>query len=170
MNFLNLAKERYSVRKFSDRNVEQEKLDLILEAGRVAPTAENKQPQRILVLNTENGLAKLRDCTPFHYDSHLVLLVCYDNTVSWKRSIDQKDMGEIDAAIVATHMMLEAASVGVGCTWIGYFDFQKITEAYNLPKNILPVVLLPMGYPEESSNAHPYHFKRADIEKTVFYF
>ena len=74
MDFLQLVKDRYSVRKFSDRKVEQEKLDLILEAGRVAPTAVNYQPQRILVLSSEENLAKLKSCTIYHFHAPMALL------------------------------------------------------------------------------------------------
>lgn len=169
MDFLNLVKERYSVRKFSSKKVEQEKIDLILEAGRLAPTAVNYQPQRILVLDTEDSLNKLKACTPYHFHAPLALLVCYDNTASWKRSYDGKDMGEVDASIVATHMMLEVTSLGLGSTWVGHFDPQKMKAAFALPKNILPVVLFPIGYPDETSAPHPNHAKRFETGVTVFY-
>lgn len=109
MDFLELAKERYSVRKFSDKKVEREKLDAILEAGRCAPTAVNYQPQRVLVLESPEALEKLKGCTPYHFHAPLALLVCYDREASWKRSFDNCDMGAVDAAIVTTQMMLEAA-------------------------------------------------------------
>lgn len=169
MDFLNLAKERYSVRKFSSKKVEQEKVDLILEAGRVAPTAVNYQPQRILVLDTEESLNKLKTCTPYHFHAPLALLVCYDNTVSWKRSFDSKDMGEVDVSIVATHMMLEASDLGIGSTWVGHFDPNAIREAFELPGYIIPVVLLISGYPSHDASPHSNHDKRLDISKTVFY-
>lgn len=110
MDFLELARERYSVRKFAPQKVEKEKLDAVLEAGRLAPTAVNYQPQRILVLDSDAALGKLKDCTPYHFSAPLALVVCYDAAVSWKRSYDGKDMGEVDASIVTTHMMLEAAA------------------------------------------------------------
>lgn len=169
MDFLDLAESRYSVRKFSSKKVEKEKLDLVLEAGRAAPTAVNYQPQRILVLNSEEELEKLKACTPYHFNAPLVLLVCYDETKSWKRKFDDKDEGSIDASIVATHMMLEAANIGLGSTWVGYFDPQKMKNLYALPDHIVPVALLPMGYPDDSSKPHPNHDMRFDISTTVFY-
>ncbi len=169
MDFLELAKTRYSVRKFSNKKVEQEKIDLILEAGRVAPTAVNYQPQRILVLDSEENLNKLKACTPYHFHAPLALLICYDNTVSWKRKYDDKDMGEVDASIVATHMMLAITSAGLGSTWVGHFDPQAIIAAFALPENILPVVLLPVGYPEQTAVPHLNHSKRLDLSQTVFY-
>ncbi|KNF09093.1 nitroreductase [Gottschalkia purinilytica] len=169
MDFLELVKDRYSVRKFCSKKVEKEKLDLILEAGRVAPTAVNYQPQRILVLDTEDSLSKLRDCTPYHFDAPLALLICYDNTISWKRSYDGKDMGDVDVSIVTTHMMLEVANLGLGSTWVGHFDPKKMSETFELPENIIPVALLPIGYPDETSVPHIYHDKRFDIGVTVSY-
>ncbi|GLC82137.1 nitroreductase family protein [Lacrimispora brassicae] len=169
MEFIQLAKERYSVRKFSDRKIERETLDLILEAGRLAPTAVNFQPQRILVLDSMENLTKLVSCTPYHFHAPLALLVCYDSTVSWKRPYDNKDMGEIDAGIVATQMMLEAAELGLGSTWVGHFDPAAIRTAFDIPEHLIPVVLLPMGYPREDCSPSPYHEKRFDMEHTVFF-
>ncbi|MDW2798838.1 nitroreductase family protein [Clostridium boliviensis] len=169
MKFLELSKERFSVRKFSDKKVEKEKLDLILEAGRTAPTACNYQPQRILVLNDEKDLSKISLCTPFQFHQQLALLVCYDKTVSWKRKYDEKDEGEIDASIVATHMMLQASELGIGSTWVGHFDPEKIKKAYCIPEHIIPAAILLMGYPAEDAVPNKLHYERLDIEQTVFY-
>ena len=116
MDLMNLLKERYSVRNFSDKKVEKEKINAILDAGRLAPTAVNFQPQRILVLESEQSLANLKECTRYHFEAPLAFLICYDNTVSWKRAYDNKDMGEVDASIVATQMMLEITNLGLGTT------------------------------------------------------
>jgi len=169
MDFLELAKQRYSVRKFNNKKVEQEKVNLILEAGRVAPTAVNYQPQRILVLDNEESLNKLRNCTPFRFQETLAMLVCYDKNISWKRKYDVKDSGGIDASIVATHMMLEATNLGLGSTWVGHFDPEAIIEKFALPNNIIPVAILFLGYPHEDSTPHMYHNTRFERSKTVFY-
>ncbi|HBN82123.1 MAG TPA: nitroreductase [Ruminococcaceae bacterium] len=169
MEFTEVLKSRYSVRKFSDRKIEKEKLDKILEAGRTAPTAVDYQPQRILVLDSEENLTKLKDCTPYHFNAPLALLVCYDNTASWKRPFDGKDMGEVDASVVATHMMLEVTDLGLGSTWVGHFDAEKAKKLYQLPENIIPVMLLPIGYPREDARPSVLHLKRLDLDKTVFY-
>lgn len=169
MDFLELAQNRYSVRNFSDAKIEPEKLNLILEAGRAAPTAVNYQPQRILVLNREEDLSKLSLCTPYQFHQTLALLVCYDKSASWKRSFDGKDSGEIDASIVATHMMLEAADLGIGSTWVGHFDPDGIRRTFDIPSNIVPVALLLLGYPGSEAAPHPYHNKRLDLSQTVFY-
>ncbi|AFL99946.1 nitroreductase [Desulfitobacterium dehalogenans ATCC 51507] len=169
MDFLELAKSRYSVRKFSTNRIVEEKLSLILEAGRVAPTAVNRQPQRILVLENEEDLAKLKPCIPYRFQETLALLVCYDKNESWKRSFDNKDSGEVDASIVATHMMLEAYNLGIGSTWVGHFDPQVTREMFQIPQNIEPVVLLLLGYPSHESSPNPNHYKRLDRAQTVYY-
>ncbi|SHK13653.1 nitroreductase family protein [Desulforamulus aeronauticus] len=169
MDFLELAKQRYSVRKFTHKKVEQEKVDLILEAGRVAPTAVNYQPQRILVLDSEDSLNKMRDCTPYRFHETLAILICYDQTVSWKRKYDGKDSGDIDASIVATHMMLEATNLGLGSTWVGHFDPTAIREKFALPESIVPVAILLLGYPHEEATPHAFHNARFEKSKTVFY-
>lgn len=169
MSFLELAKERYSVRKFSGQKVEPAVVEQLLEAGRIAPTAANFQPQRILVLDSEENLQKLKDCTKYHFDAPLALLVCYDKTVSWKRSHDNHDEGEIDASIVTTHLMLQAASLGLGSTWVGYFDPEAIRSSFSLPENMIPVALLPIGYPAQDCAPSSNHTKRLPLDKTVFY-
>ena len=169
MDFIELVKERYSVRKFSDKKVEKEKLDLILEAGRSAPTACNYQPQRILVLNNEEDLSGLSSCMPFNFNQQLALLVCYDKTISWKRKYDNKDEGEIDAAIVTTHMMLQASELGIGSTWVGHFDPEKVKETYNIPEHIVPVAILLMGHPADDADPNKLHYERLDLSQTVLY-
>jgi len=169
MNFSQLVKERYSVRKFSDRKIEPDTLKLILEAGKAAPTACNYQPQRILVLDSEENLAKLKICTPYHFHAPMALLICYDTAVSWKRSYDQEDMGPVDASIVTTQMMLQAAELGLGTTWVGHFDPTAIRESFHIPEAFIPVALLPLGYPREDSVPHPLHEKRYDLDHTVFF-
>lgn len=145
--FKALATERYSVRKFDTRPVEQEKVDILLEVARLAPTAHNYQPQRLLVLNTEESLNKLKGCTNGHFNAPLAIIVCYDNTVSWKREYDDEDLGVVDASIVGSHIMFTVADIGLGTTWIAHFDPAKVRKAYNLPDNIIPVAIFPIGYP-----------------------
>ena len=170
MDFLQLAKERrYSVRKFKDTPVEKEKLDLILEAGRVAPTACNYQPQRILVIQDPSALEKLRQCTVWYFGAPVVLLVCYDKTTCWKDATNDAIGGGVDVSIVATHMMLQAAELGLATTWVGGFHHQKARELFAIPDYLVPVALLPIGYAAEDVEPHPWHFKRFDIGNSVFY-
>lgn len=169
MEFIKLAEERYSLREFSDKPVEKEKLDLILKAGQFAPTACNIQPQRILVIESEDALGKIRKCTRNHFNAPMVLLICFDKSVSWKRSYDMSNSGDVDASIVATHMMLQAAELGLGTTWVGHFNPELVVKEFSLPGNIVPVALLPLGYPAQDAAKGPMHNERYPIEKTVFY-
>lgn len=169
MDFLQLAKKRHSVRKFSNQKIEKEKLDLILEAGRIAPTAANYQPQRILVLDSEESLEKLKACTPCHFHAPLALLVCYDTSASWKRSYDNEDTGITDASIVATQMILQATESGIGCTWVAHFDPQLIRTSFGLPDYLVPVALIPMGYPAVDSAPNQTHENRFSLNRTVFF-
>lgn len=170
MDFLHLAKEeRYSVRAFRDKPVEREKLEQILEAGRIAPTACNYQPQRILVIEDEAALAKLKQCTSCHFNAPLALMICYDKTTCWKNRTNGTIGGDVDAAIVTTHMMLEVAQLGLATTWVGAFNHKKARELFDIPEYIVPVALLPIGYAAEGTAPHPWHWKRFDMDHTVFY-
>lgn len=169
MDFLELAKNRYSCRSFLDKPIEQEKINIILEAARVAPTAVNFQPQRILVLTDKNKLSRLNECTRFGWNAPLVLIICYDKNISWKRKYDNSDEGIIDASIITTHMMLAVTDLGLGSTWIGAFNPYKVREIYNIPENYEIVSILPIGYPSIDSTPSSSHFSREPIEKTVFY-
>ena len=170
MSFLELAKDqRFSVRKFKEQAVEKEKLDLILEAGRIAPTACNYQPQRILIIEDAAAREKLKQCTPCHFDAPVILMICYDKTTCWKNKINGTVGGDVDASIVTTQMMLEAAELGLGTTWVGAFNHQKLRDQFDIPEYLVPVALLPIGYPADDEEPHPWHFKRFDIDHTVFY-
>ena len=160
MDFLELVKERYSCRSFSDKKVEKALLDKILEAGRLAPTAVNFQPQRIFVLQEEEQLRKLSECTAYGWNAPVIMIVCYDKDVSWKRKFDNQDEGIVDTSIVTTHMMLEIVNLGLGTTWIGAFDPEKVKTAYNIPANYEVVALLPVGYPSENAKPSEQHEKR----------
>ncbi|MBE6049295.1 MAG: nitroreductase [Clostridium sp.] len=166
-NFLELVQSRYSVRKFSDKEVEREKIDKILRAGQVAPTACNLQPQRILVINSKEAINKFRKCTECHFNAPLAILVCHDKDKAWKRSYDGKSSGDIDASIVTTHMMLEAFNLGIGSTWVMHFIPEAIREEFNLPENYEATSILVMGYPAEDAKPFPGHADKKNLEETV---
>lgn len=169
MDFLKLASERYSVCKFTGKAVEQDVLDKILKAGCLAPTACNRQPQRILVIDGQEGMEKLRRCTQCHFNAPAALLVCYDKDACWKREYDGKTSGDIDASIVATHMMLEAAALGVGTTWVMYFMPEAVRAAFGIPESVEPVALLVMGYPAPDAKPFPGHSQFRPMEEIVTY-
>ncbi len=169
MDFLTFAAERYSVRSFRPEHLEKEVLDKILKAGHLAPTGCNYQPQRILVLNTDASIEKLKDCTRSHFDAPTALLVCYNKEECWTRKYDGAQSGIYDAAIVTTHMMLAAHSLGVGCTWVMHFNPFKMREAFHIPEAFEPAALLVMGYPSETAEPHVFHNTFRPMEETVFY-
>lgn len=168
-NFLTLAQQRYSVRQFSGKPVEQTAIEAILRAGQLAPTACNNQPQKVFVIQSEDALTKLRRCTSSHFNAPLGILVCYDRTQSWKRSFDGQDSGWVDASIVATHMMLEAWEQGVGSTWVMHFIPDAVQTEFELTESIIPVALLVMGYPAENAAPHRLHTESKSIEELASY-
>ena len=152
MEFEEVIRERYSVRRYSEKAIEQEKLDKILEAGRIAPTAANFQPQRIFVIKSEEGLQKIRSICHMTYDAPVVMLVCADMDVSWKIKQDGNfDSAEMDVSIVGTQMMLEAWNLGIGSCWVRAFNSLDIKEMFNLSPNIKPMFILSLGYRAEES-------------------
>lgn len=169
MDFLELAKQRYSCRMFSNKDVEKEKLDMILEAARLAPTGRNFQPQRILVLTEKEELEKLSGCTNYGWGAPAIMIIFYDKNISWKRKQDGAEGGEVDASIVTTHMMLEAQNLGLGTTWIGSFSPENLKEIYNVPENLEPVAILPIGYPASDANPSELHFKRNNINQIAYW-
>jgi len=145
MDFLELAKRRHSVRKYEDRAVEAEKLATILEAGRIAPTAANKQPCVFLVLNDKEAMEKVsKACSP--HGAPLAIVVCADKDAVWVRGFDNATTLEIDSSIATDHMMLCAQDLGLSSCWINYFNPAVIRKEFNIPNNIVPVNILIIGY------------------------
>ncbi len=169
MDFEQLIKERYSVRNFKTEHLPEEVINKILEAGHLAPTGCNYQPQRILVLNTDEAINKLRDCTKCHFGAPTAMLICHNKEESWTRKYDGALSSPVDGAIVTTHMMLEAHNEGVGCCWVMHFDPAAMRESFNIPENIEPLALLVMGYPAEDAKPIEMHYKTRPIDEVVFY-
>ncbi|AJA49011.1 nitroreductase [Clostridium pasteurianum DSM 525 = ATCC 6013] len=167
MDFLQLAKTRYSVRKYKDKKVEDEKLQKILEAGRVAPTGANTQPQKLIVITKEEGLKKLKKGANI-YGAPVAVIVCEDHDVSWKRPYDNKDVAETDVAIVSTHLVLQATELGLGTIWVCYFDPKIIREEFNIPNNVEAVNIIGIGYAdEEPASPERHKAARKPLEKTI---
>lgn len=169
MEYSQLIKERYSVRKFSGQPVEEAKVAAVLEAARVAPTAVNKQPQRILVIRDAAGMEKLKNCTPYTFSAPMALAVCFRKDEAWMRPYDGDNSGVIDAAIVGAHIMLAAHDLGLGSTWVGHFDPTVFRQAFRLPDNVEPVAIFPLGYPAPDARPAPKHRSRRPLEETVVY-
>lgn len=167
MDFLELTKQRFSVRAYSSKKVEQEKLDKILKAGGNAPTAHNNQPQKIYIIQSENAINKLKMSTRYTFEANCFLLITYDENLSWYGKGNKE--GAVDAAIVATHMMLEAQELGLGTLWVGAFDRDIIKKEFDLPKYIIPVCILLIGYSANDAKPSVMHFARKEIKETVEY-
>lgn len=169
MDFLALSKKRCSVRAYMEQQVEQEKIEKILEAGRVAPTACNNQPQKILVIKSPEGLEKLAKASRV-FDAPLFFVICADHTQTWKRSYDGKDSVDIDASIVTTHMMLQATELGLASVWICSFKPDILRAEFAIPKELEPVNLLAVGYAAGEVKPSDRHgSERKLLADTVFY-
>lgn len=169
MNFLDNAKKRYSVRSYKSQKVEQEKLDLILEAARVAPTAANLQPVRLIVVQEKEGLAKIEKAANI-YNAPLAVIVCADHSTAWTRPFDKKQTGDIDASILTDHMMLQASELGLGTVWVCYFKPDILSQEFNLPANLEPVNILVIGYADEEPVDPDRHGKtRIPLDTLVAY-
>ncbi len=169
MNIIELINERYSCKNYSGKEIEQEKLDVILEAGRLAPTAKNLQEQRVYVVRSEEGLAKVDAATPCRYGAPVVLVVAYDKDNVYMYPDENKNSGDEDATIVATHMMLAAAAEGINSCWLNYVQMEKLHDALGLPDNEEITMLLDLGYASEVGVPLPNHASRKAIEETVTY-
>lgn len=135
MNFMELAKKRCSVRAYEDKPVAPEHLQAVLEAGRLAPTGKNHQPQRLLVVQSPEGLEKMAKAmhNTNAYTAKAVIMVCSDTSDCWVRSFDGHCIHEIDASIVTTYMMLAATEQGLGSLWVERFDPAILREEFQLP-------------------------------------
>ena len=169
MEFERLITERYSVRRFKSEHLPQEVIDKIIEAGHKAPTGCNYQPQRILVLNTDDSIAKLKKCTKCHFDAPTAMLVCHNKEESWVRKYDGALSSSVDAVIVTTYMMLACQNEGVGTCWVMHFDPVAMREAFCIPDNVEPTALLVMGYPSDDAKPHELHGQFRPINDIVFY-
>lgn len=168
MNFSELARARYSVRAFQKTQIKNEDLSAILEAGRVAPTACNNQPQKVYVVQSPALLHRLADVCPCTFGAPTVIVMSYDTTRDWKnRRMPGYSSGETDAAIVCTHMMLAAFERGVGSCWVGVFNADDVANALGLPKEVRVTSLLPIGYPADDAKPLDMHSQYRDLDDTV---
>lgn len=169
MDFEQLANARYSLRKFSNKPIEQEKLDLVLKAAGAAPTAMNLQPQHVFVIKSPEALEKARRCTGFHFFAPMILVIAYDEGISFRREADGMDLGVIDAAIAAIHMMLQAADLGLGTTYVGSLDSAALAKEFPVIAPYRIIGLLPIGYPAEGAHPARLHSMRKPIPDLATY-
>ncbi|MBP8851219.1 MAG: nitroreductase family protein [Breznakibacter sp.] len=161
MEFSKLIHERYSVRNYSSAQVPKDEIIKIVNAAIAAPTAANKQPFKIVVVDDPTLVASIKEAYPRDwFQSVKQLFVIFGNhQTSWKRA-DGKDHCDIDVAIVVDHMTLMAHSLGIGNCWVCNFDAKKVATILSAPDYLEPVVLLPFGYPGDIEKPQK---KRLDI-------
>ena len=169
MEFKEVIKNRYSCKKYSDRQVEVKKLEAILEAGRLAPTAKNLQEQHVYVIQNPDLLAKIDAITPCRYGAPTVIVVAFNKENVFTYPGGKRDSGVEDATIVATHMILAAADEGVDSCWLNFFDPDKAAELLGLPANEEVLMLLDLGYAAPGAGPLPNHSSRKQLKETVTY-
>ncbi len=169
MEFKEVVKNRYSCKKFNGEKVEAEKLEAILTAGRLAPTAKNLQEQHIYVVQSDEMLANIDALTPCRYNASTVLVVAFDKNNVFTYPGGKRDSGVEDATIVATHMILAAEDEGVDSCWVNFFDPDMAAEMLGLPENEEVLMLMDLGYAAEGSGPLANHDSRKSLEETVTY-
>ncbi len=169
MDFLTLAKQRCTTRGFTGREIGEADLDRILAAGRVAPTASNKQPQRIIVVRQPENIIKVQKAY-WTFGSHCILIVCRDRRNELVRPFDGKCSGDLDIGIVCDHMMLAARELDIGSVMVGLFDPHIIRKEFAIPGYIEPTALVLLGYPESGFLSPERHqAERKPLEETVMH-
>ncbi len=169
MEFKQVIRERYSCKKFAQKQIAKEQLDAILEAGRLAPTAKNLQEQKIYVAQSAEALAKIDVATPCRYGAPTVLVVAFDKERVYHYPGEKRDSGIEDASIVATHMLLAAKDIGLDSCWLNFFDPEALAKALELPENEEILMLMDLGYAAADAAPLPNHASRKPIEETVQY-
>lgn len=164
-DFETVIRQRQATRKFKSKKVEEEKINKILEAGRLAPTAKNMQLQKIYVASSKEALEKIDRITPCRYGATTVLIVCSDKSIAWTK--DNYSTYEMDACIVGAHMMLEATNVGVDNIWIEMFNKENLKKEFDLEESLEPICLIPLGYKADDYEGNILHNIRKDLKDTV---
>ena len=161
-DFLKLAESRFSIRQFLDKPVEQEKIDALLRVAQVSPTAENKQPQKIYITKEEDR-KKLKTVSKYTFNAPMYFIVCCDKNKAWKQKNEDYISTEIDGSIVTTHIILEAHDLGLGSVVVRNFETENLKKLFNIPENMVPISLLPIGYPKEGVKPSKLHFRKNSI-------
>lgn len=170
MNFGELAAQRYSCRDMdADRPVEREKIEQILQAAHVAPSACNLQRHRIKVIQSKEALDTLRQLTPCHFHAPVVFVISLESDAGDKMPDEDTayKFGLLDMGIVVAQMALQAQELGLGSTIVGMFDEKGVQESFGIPEGQMPVLLLPVGYPGEKGGPCILHKQRKSMEETV---
>lgn len=169
MKFLELAKLRFSSRNYLDKKVEEEKLLSVLEAGRIAPSAANRQPWHFVVITEKKRLQELS--VVYHRkwfaDAPVYIFLCGDKNKAWVRREDNKNHLDIDIAITTDHITLQATELGLATCWICAFNVEKTKKLLNLPEHIEPIVVLSLAYPADKADIKRHENKRKSLKEIV---
>ena len=166
MDFSELINTRYSVRAYTPDAVEEDKLQRLLEAARLAPTAANRQPFQLIVIHTAGREEELKRIygKDWFVQAPLVIGICGIPAEAWVRR-DGKSCVDVDVAIVMDHLILAAADLGLGTCWVGAFDPSAAREILALPDDVEPIAFTPLGYPADQ----PRPKKRKTLSELVRY-
>jgi nitroreductase len=166
MEFLELIEKRYSVRAYKPDAVEEDKLQQVLDAARLAPTAANRQPFQLVVIHTEGREEELGRVygKDWFVQAPLIIAAIGLPNKAWTRS-DDKNYVDVDVAIVMDHLILAAADLGLGTCWVGAFDPDAAREVLGLPDDVEPIAFTPLGYPDDQ----PKPKKRRALSDLVRY-
>lgn len=164
MDFLELAKNRYSCRKLSDREVEKEKIQKILEAAQAAPTAHNMQPEKIWVITKKEDIEKVGQATTCTFGAGLFFVVGTKNSDGWQREADGRYFADVDASIVGTHMMMEIKDLGLDTTWVGWFDPSVMKKNFPQMKDYDLIAIFPVGYAKPEAHPSKLHTSRRALD------
>ncbi len=153
MDFLTLCQNRFSLRDYAIRTVEREKIEYILEAARLAPSAVNFQPWTFLVITEGEGRQKIQESYPRDWfkNAPVYILVCANHEQAWTRKCDGANFAAVDASIAIEHMTLAATAIGLGSCWVCNFDPTTLRQNFMLPDHIEPIAILPIGYPADEN-------------------
>jgi nitroreductase len=168
MDFLELAKNRFSCRSFKPDAVEDEKILEIIEAARIAPSAVNYQPWQFYIVRDSVNKAKIIESYPREWiqNAPVLIVACGDKQLSWKRG-DGKDHLDIDLSIAIDHITLQATNLGLGTCWVCNFQVKKLREVMQLPSHLEPVAIIPIGYPQNQPDTERHNIKRKPLEEII---
>ena len=169
MKFLELVKSRISVREYTSKEVDIEKLEYIIECARLAPSAANYQPWQFIIVKNDDVKCSLHECyhAKWFTEAPVYIIACADVSQSWKRSTDGKEHADIDVAIAVEHICLAATEQGLGTCWVCNFDAQKCSEILKLPTNIQPVAIIPIGYTTQEISRNPNRKPTEEIIRII---
>lgn len=171
MTFIELAKKRFSSRDYKNEKIEDSKIEQLIEAARIAPSAANKQPWRFIIIRKDENLKKIYQC--YHREwfkkAPVVIIACAKIDEAWVRAADNKNHADVDVSIAVDHLTLQAADLGLATCWICHFDVKKTKELFDFPEGIEPIALLPIAYPNDEPDVNRHDKKRKKAEEIFFW-